>query len=50
MVIDKYIPKKMVEDKSKRAELNTESALHQMRRMFVTIEELNKKLLECGGE
>jgi signal transduction histidine kinase len=47
MVIDKYVPKKMVEDKHTRARLDTQSALHQMRSMFVTIEELNKKLLSA---
>lgn len=47
IVIDKYIPKKMVDDKRSRAALDTDSALHQMRRMFVTIEELNKKLFSA---
>ena len=45
MVIDKYSPKEKLEDKGERAALDTQSALHQMRQMFVTIEELNKKLL-----
>jgi signal transduction histidine kinase len=45
MVIDKYVSKKTVDYNGGRAALDTQSALHQMRQMFVTIEELNKKLL-----
>lgn len=43
-VIDTYAPQKKVEDKSIRGRLGTDSALHQMRQMFITIEDLNKKL------
>lgn len=43
-VIDNHAPKKKIEDKSIRGRLGTDSALHQMRQMFITIEELNKKL------
>lgn len=43
-VIDNYAPKKKIEDKSIRGKLDTESAIKQMRQMFITIEELNKKL------
>jgi signal transduction histidine kinase len=45
-VIDKYINNQVREDKgASRTALDTQSALHQMRQMFITIEELNKKLL-----